>query len=262
VQLYASMTSSTGDFAAWCHYSFSVCNQPPVIQINESQWFSAKPAGLVAPPPSGEVLNVIHLSDTHLDSRYDIGAEANCSAGQCCRPISVNTALHTNSRNASIPASRFGEFICDTPPDLFVSAFANIPKFTDLSTVSFAIFTGDVVSHDPADQLSAVYNSYEEEVTYATFKAGLGGIVFPLRCHADSSRFMRRSEITILLRRHGLYQTVYWGITSRMNFRGITICCRDCGYQMDGLIIALPRMRPRTMAVILMSPPTVSRLSV
>jgi sphingomyelin phosphodiesterase len=177
--MYASMTSSTGDFAAWCHFSFSVCNQPPVIQINESQWFTPKPAGLVAPPPSGEVINVIHLSDSHLDQRYDIGSEANCSAGQCCRPISQNTVLHTIYTNASLPASRFGEFICDTPPDLFISTFSNMPKLINMSTVSFAIFTGDVVSHDPADQLSGVYNSYEEETTYATFKAGLGGIVRP-----------------------------------------------------------------------------------
>ena len=177
MQVYASMTSSTGDFAAWCHFSFSVCSQPPVIQINESQWFSPKPEGLVAPPPSGEVINVIHLSDSHLDSRYDIGSEANCSAGQCCRPFSRNTALHTDWTNASLPASRFGEYLCDSPPDLLISTFVNMPKLINMSTISFAIFTGDVVSHDPADQLSGVYNSYEEEVTYLTFKAGLGGIV-------------------------------------------------------------------------------------
>ena len=180
VQMYAMMTSSTGDFAAWCHFSSSVCKQPPVIQINESQWFSPKPAGLVAPPPSGEVINVMHLSDSHLDVRYDIGSEANCSAGQCCRPISRNNALHTDYRNASLPASRFGEYICDAPPDLLISAFLGMPKFINMSKVSFAIFTGDIVSHDPADQLSQPYDAYEEVLTYQTFKAGLGGIVPPI----------------------------------------------------------------------------------
>jgi sphingomyelin phosphodiesterase len=211
VQMYASMTSSTGDFAAWCHYSSSVCSQPPVIQINESQWFSPKPANLTAPPPSGQVINVMHLSDSHLDTRYDIGSEANCSAGQCCRPISRNTALHTDWTNASVPASRFGEFICDTPPDLLVSAFVNMPKLIDMSKVSFAIFTGDVVSHDPADQLSQAYDSYEEEVTYQTFKAGLGGIVPPpiRRRDADGSLFTRRWEIMILRHKHGLHQILF-----------------------------------------------------
>jgi hypothetical protein len=178
-QMYASMTSSTGDFAAWCAYEYSVCSQPKVIQINESQWFSPKPAGLVPPPPSGQTINVLHLSDTHLDQRYDIGSEANCSASQCCRPISTNTVLHTTSKNASVPASRFGEFICDTPPDLLLSAFDNMPNFIDLSSISFAIFTGDLVSHDPADDLSQAYGMYDEETSYQTFKAHLGGIVLP-----------------------------------------------------------------------------------
>src|SRR5271156_5494383 len=83
-----------------------------------------------------------------------------------------------------------------------------------------------------------------------------------LRYTDCGSRFMRRWGITILLLRHGLYQTVYWGIASRMNFLGIIICCRDCGYQMDGSIIPPPNMQPRTMADILMSPPRVLRLSV
>ena len=262
VQMYASMSSSTGDFAAWCHYSFSVCSQPPVIQINESQWLTPKPSGLVAPPPSGQVLNVIHLSDTHLDSRYDIGSEANCTAGQCCRPISVNPTLHTTSTNASVPASRFGEFICDTPPDLFISAFLNMPNFVNLSTISFGIFTGDVVSHDPADQLSGVYNSYEEEVTYATFKAGLGGIVCPLHIPANCSHFMLLWEITILLHKHGLSQTVYWGIMSQTSFPGITISYLACGYRMDGSTTPLPNMQQPTMAPIPTSLHGVSRSSV
>jgi hypothetical protein len=83
-----------------------------------------------------------------------------------------------------------------------------MPKLIDMSEVSFAIFTGDVVSHDPADQLSQAYDSYEEEVTYQTFKAGLGGIVSsPLRKRdADSSLFTRRWETMIPRHKHGLPQ--------------------------------------------------------
>lgn len=36
--------------------------------------------------------------------------------------------------------------------------------FFDTGNVSFAIFTGDIVSHDNDDQLSRAYIEYEEKV--------------------------------------------------------------------------------------------------
>ena len=53
-QLFAKMSLATGDMQAFCHYNQKTCNAPPVIQINESQWFSPKPANkTTAPAPSG-----------------------------------------------------------------------------------------------------------------------------------------------------------------------------------------------------------------
>lgn len=46
-----------------------------------------------------------------------------------------------------------------------------MPMFFDTSNVTFALFTGDIVSHDNDDQLSRAYVEYEERVTYETFKA-------------------------------------------------------------------------------------------
>ena len=66
-QLYAKMSQSTGDMQAWCYYQFQTCTLPPLIQINESDWFSPKPEGAVPPKPSGETINVLHLSDWHID---------------------------------------------------------------------------------------------------------------------------------------------------------------------------------------------------
>jgi sphingomyelin phosphodiesterase len=66
------------------------CPQPPPNDLTEllSTWFAKpKPAHAVAPPPSGKPnLRVVHLSDFHIDPRYTIGTEANCSAFLCCRP--------------------------------------------------------------------------------------------------------------------------------------------------------------------------------
>jgi len=184
-QLYTMMSQSTGDMQAWCYYQFNFCTSPPVIQINESDWFSPKPERGVPPQPSGETINVLHLSDWHLDPRYDIGSEANCTNNLCCRPDSINTVLSTDYTNASVPASRFGSIFCDTPADLAISAFAEMHNFVDMSDISFSIFTGDIVSHDPFDQLSRAYVEYEEEVTYQTFQAWLGNIVTQLVSSAD-----------------------------------------------------------------------------
>ena len=108
---------------------------------------------------------------------YDIGAEANCSQGLCCRPYSTNTHSHTTGANASVPASRFGYLYCDSPADLALSVFESMPNFVNMSNITFTIFTGDIVSHDNDDQLSRDYIEYEENVTYATFKAQMGNTV-------------------------------------------------------------------------------------
>jgi sphingomyelin phosphodiesterase len=184
-QLYTKMSQTTGDMQAWCYYQFRACPAPPVIQINEADWFSAKPENGVSPEPSGETINVLHLSDWHLDPRYDIGSEANCTEPLCCRPYSTNIHLNTDYTNSSVPASRFGSLLCDSPADLAISVFSEMPNFINMSHIAFSIFTGDIVSHDPVDQLSREYVEYEETVTYQTFKAWLGNIVCPLLAAAD-----------------------------------------------------------------------------
>ena len=175
-QLLSKMSAATGDMEALCWF-YDACPIPPTVPINESQYFSPKPASASKPlPPSGQEMNVLHISDWHLDTRYDIGSEGNCSQYLCCRPYATNTELHTASNNASVPASRFGFLYCDSPPDLALSSFTSMPHFFNMSSVEFTIFTGDIISHDNDDQLSRAYVEYEEEVTYKTFKAELGDI--------------------------------------------------------------------------------------
>ncbi|EOD42957.1 putative ser thr protein phosphatase family protein [Neofusicoccum parvum UCRNP2] len=93
---------------AYCHYKYSLCDEPGVIEIDESKYFKPKPEDeAAAPVSSGDTINVLHLSDWHLDPRYDIGSEGNCSTYMCY--------------------------------------------------IAFALFTGDVVSHDDKDQQSRKY---------------------------------------------------------------------------------------------------------
>ncbi|KAH0843692.1 hypothetical protein AYO21_05478 [Fonsecaea monophora] len=174
-QLFSKMTLATGDMHHWCAINYEFCEQQPPVLIDEDLYFDPKPdSANVAPEPSGRTFNVLHLSDWHLDPRYDIGSESNCSNYMCCRPYSVNEELSTDTHNASIPASRFGSFLCDSPADLALSALVEMPKFVDMEELFFSIFTGDIVSHDPEDLLSRDYVAYEEEVTFKVFKRLLG----------------------------------------------------------------------------------------
>lgn len=176
-QLFSKMSLATGDYQALCAMGFNglnLCQEKPPDEIDESLYFAPKPHWAELPPsPSGKLIDVLHLSDWHLDPRYDIASEANCSQYLCCRPYSTNAELLTSRNNPSIPASRFGSFFCDTPPDLALSAFHDMPEFFDIDALAFAIFTGDIVSHDHDDSLSRAYVSYSEEVSYRIFKAML-----------------------------------------------------------------------------------------
>lgn len=141
LQLCAKMNGSTGEYQAWCYYNFNTCSVPPTIEIDECLYFSQKPPeASIVPKPSGETINVLHLSDWHLDPRYDIGSEANCSQYLCRRPYSTNTVLDTGVSNAFVPAPRFGYSYCDSPTDFALSSFKSMPQFFNISEVSFAIF--------------------------------------------------------------------------------------------------------------------------
>jgi sphingomyelin phosphodiesterase len=170
-QLFAKMSLATGDMHHWCSVHYGFCEEALPILIDESLYFTPKPeAANVAPAPSAQTINVLHLSDWHLDPRYDIGSEGNCSDYLCCRPYSINIELDTTSANASLPASRFGSFMCDTPADLALSAFTDMPQFIDMHDLDFTIFTGDIVSHDAADLISQAYVSYVEATTFKVLK--------------------------------------------------------------------------------------------
>ena len=247
-QLFAKMSQATGDMQAFCYYSYDVCDAPPVIEINEDDWFSPKPSGLVAPEPSGETINVLHLSDWHLDSRYDIGSEANCSGSLCCRPYSVNPTLNTNYTNPSVPASRFGNLFCDSPADLAISVFSEMPNFVNMSGISFSIFTGDIVSHDNDDQLSRAYVEYEETVTYQTFKAHLGNIVFPpSKDHADDSPFTPHWATMILSQNPTIRPTVFAVTAVKMPCLGIISSFPVFGNPQVGLTNRQPIMHQHIM---------------
>ena len=49
-QMLAQMSLATGDMRAWCYYKADVCDAPPAIAINETQYFKPKPAEKTTAP--------------------------------------------------------------------------------------------------------------------------------------------------------------------------------------------------------------------
>lgn len=66
--------------------STSFCARPYTLPSDTSSYFDPKPENVTVAPPSGKRVKVWHGSDFHLDPRYMVGAEANCSEDLCCQP--------------------------------------------------------------------------------------------------------------------------------------------------------------------------------
>ena len=95
------------------------------------------------PPPSGKTpIQVVHISDTHVDLSYETGASYNCTKPICCRAYTEADAPGNND----FPAGPYGEYTCDPPLSLEESMFAAIESL--IPDAAFTIFTGDVVAHD------------------------------------------------------------------------------------------------------------------
>ncbi|KAJ6485920.1 Metallo-dependent phosphatase-like protein [Mycena sanguinolenta] len=175
-QVIANANVGGYDGQMLCQNFLGLCPLPPASPLNLTSWFAKpKPDPLPAPKtPSGERLKVLHLSDIHIDPRYDTGAEANCTSGSpCCRKPSFNSL----SPNATIsPAPRFGAYLCDTPISLVTAAMEAIPVLTGTEETGFAftVYTGDLVSHDPDNQLSRSYVEYTETLLYDLLRKQLG----------------------------------------------------------------------------------------
>ncbi|KAJ7603124.1 Metallo-dependent phosphatase-like protein [Roridomyces roridus] len=176
-----------------------LCPIPPATPLNLTSWFSKpKPNPLPAPKtPTGKRLNVLHISDFHLDPRYATSSEANCTSTPCCRSNKVNNA----SPNATLfHAPRYGAFKCDTPMALGLAALEAIPPMTGTQDTGFdfTLYTGDLVSHDPDNQLSRAYVEYTESLLFTLFKKNLGsGPVYTALGNHDSYNVQQDAQHAI-----------------------------------------------------------------
>ncbi|GJJ79057.1 sphingomyelin phosphodiesterase [Entomortierella parvispora] len=127
-----------GDGQEICFQVMGIC-PAPAVSSGTLTFPKPRPANPVAPPPSGNQIEVLHLSDWHVDAQYTPGSEANCDYPLCCR----NYAGQTTPVNRS--AASWGDYNCDAPVKLGQNMLQYLPT---VATPAFSILTGDVPPHD------------------------------------------------------------------------------------------------------------------
>jgi len=172
--------------------SSTFCSKLYTIPLNATGLFpKPKPANATAPRPSGKRVKVLHISDFHLDPRYAESSEANCSTSMCCRTNVANSALPKGQ--ISLPAPLYGAYKCDTPYDLGLAALQAVGPLTGTGkgpgneSLGWTLYTGDLVAHDPQNQLSRAFTEYTETSVYSMFKGYITGPVFAALGNHDSN---------------------------------------------------------------------------
>lgn len=100
----ADVTGLDGQYVC-SSLSTTFCAKPSTSPLNMTELFpKPKPANFTAPKSSWKRVKVLHLSDFHLDARYMVGSEVNCTGGMCCRYSAAATSP------AMIPAPLYGAY--------------------------------------------------------------------------------------------------------------------------------------------------------
>lgn len=222
------MDLDSDDGRYFCYmFGFKTCPLPSsVTEPDLSSWWPPRPENATPPKPGGKTVNVLHLSDVHLQRGYTVGAEGNCGNIMCCASSSVYVPAGPKSGDSGhtvspFPAPPMGYYKCDTPELLLDSIMNDVagrgrklaqsPAFEDASMLEytdktgrrlqsrrlspraedglgfeFAIFTGDMIDHNPL-LISYQDSVWEEEQSLRKFKQYLGGIpVYPVLGNHDT----------------------------------------------------------------------------
>ena len=185
-----NMSGSDGHYVCNSLSSY-FCPKPYTLPSDTNGYFGPKPENLTVPKPTGKRVKVWHGSDFHIDPRYAVGSEANCSSGLCCRPDGKS-----KSGSLETPSPLYGAYKCDSPYFLITAGLESIGPMTgtthdnktDCDQFAWSIYTGDLVSHDEQNQLSRNYTLYAETTLYHMIKSYIpSGPIFPVLGNHDSN---------------------------------------------------------------------------
>ncbi|KAJ9085652.1 hypothetical protein DSO57_1011801 [Entomophthora muscae] len=118
-----------------CHAIANVCPMPE-IKLKQLPLPSRKNAQPQR-PKSRAVRRVLHLTDIHFDTSYQVGAEADCNKPICCQKDSASAIKS--------PAREWGEYKCDANQKMLASLLKNA---ANRHNYEMLLFTGDIPAHD------------------------------------------------------------------------------------------------------------------
>ncbi|KAG0319247.1 hypothetical protein BGZ99_005214 [Dissophora globulifera] len=156
-----------GDGKQICFQTTGAC-PAPAISSGTLTFPKPRPANTSAPAPNGTQVDILHLSDWHVDDLYVPGSEAACNKPMCCRKYADSPVTPTR------PASSWGDFFCDSPLKLGQDLLKYVPS---VASPNFVIMTGDIPPHDVwlANQSTVVPDEAEAYAVMAT----LGAKIYP-----------------------------------------------------------------------------------
>jgi sphingomyelin phosphodiesterase len=192
VNVLSIMDSSGIDGEYFCHYILQgMCKRPNTPTVDMSSWWPPKPHHVKRPPRSGKTFKVLHISDIHLAVSYAMGEEGNCLGMMCCLADSIHDPLEDR-----FPAPRYGYYNCDAPPILVESSLEQVVAACEENDFEyeFALFTGDMVDHDPLG-ITLERSVFEEEQVMKYLKTHLEEIpVFAVLGNHDSYPFSQVAQ--------------------------------------------------------------------
>lgn len=97
----------------FCFTVFGLCPYPPVITY-PFNFTELKPRKYQREKYFGEPLQIVHISDIHVDHNYTVGASTSCTEGLCCHAYTPAEAPGVTPN----PAGPFGNNNCDAPVSL------------------------------------------------------------------------------------------------------------------------------------------------
>ncbi|KAI1319696.1 hypothetical protein EDD11_003390 [Mortierella claussenii] len=158
----------SGDGKMICFQVFGIC-PAPAITSGIVSFPKPKPANATIPAPSGKHIDVLHLSDWHVDDQYTTGSEGACNKPLCCRKYADSPLKPTRA------ASSWGDYNCDAPAKLGQDLLKFVPS---VANINFTILTGDVPPHDVWLETQASVLSLEK-TAYDVMSSGLSSTVYP-----------------------------------------------------------------------------------
>lgn len=126
----------------FCNVLFNQCDLPPV-RPNTIKFPKAKPRTQLPRASGKKPINVVHISDVHVDLQYVVGSSTQCTNGICCRITDPTKGVDFSGD----PAGPFGNPRCDSPLSLEESMYAAINEL--VPDKEFTLFTGDLVEGAP-----------------------------------------------------------------------------------------------------------------